>query len=58
MLYQHELQSREPLLVRSYRALAPRGTDVFWRGEPVEGIEPSSSAWKTVALPLSYTGGY
>lgn len=23
--------------------------------ERVEGIEPSSSAWKAVALPLSYT---
>ena len=23
--------------------------------ERVEGIEPSSSVWKTVALPLSYT---
>ena len=28
--------------------------------ERVKGIEPSSSAWKAVALPLSYTrtGGY
>jgi hypothetical protein len=25
--------------------------------ERVEGIEPSSSAWKAVALPLSYTRG-
>jgi hypothetical protein len=24
-------------------------------GERVKGIEPSSSAWKAVALPLSYT---
>jgi hypothetical protein len=25
--------------------------------ERVKGIEPSSSAWKAVALPLSYTRG-
>ncbi len=27
----------------------------WWRLERVNGIEPSSSAWKAVALPLSYT---
>ena len=27
------------------------------RLERVKGIEPSSSAWKAVALPLSYTRG-
>jgi hypothetical protein len=27
------------------------------RLERVNGIEPSSSAWKAVALPLSYTRG-
>ena len=26
-----------------------------WQTERVKGIEPSSSAWKAVALPLSYT---
>jgi hypothetical protein len=26
--------------------------------ERVNGIEPSSSAWKAVALPLSYTRNY
>src|SRR5687768_10885191 len=26
--------------------------------ERVKGIEPSSSAWKAVALPLSYTRGW
>ena len=31
---------------------------VTWqRLERVKGIEPSSSAWKAVALPLSYTRG-
>ena len=25
------------------------------KGKRVKGIEPSSSAWKAVALPLSYT---
>jgi hypothetical protein len=28
------------------------------RLERVNGIEPSSSAWKAVALPLSYTRNY
>jgi len=28
------------------------------RLERVKGIEPSSSAWKAVALPLSYTRGF
>ncbi len=27
-------------------------------GERVKGIEPSSSAWKAIALPLSYTRNY
>jgi hypothetical protein len=34
---------------RGVSAAAPR------RLERVKGIEPSSSAWKAVALPLSYT---
>src|SRR6185437_15404846 len=40
-----------------YRANHPRITrSVRWeRMERVKGIEPSSSAWKAVALPLSYT---
>src|SRR5262249_10098879 len=49
---------------RSYLCLRPRR--LFGRGaavlivqsielERVKGIEPSSSAWKAVALPLSYT---
>jgi hypothetical protein len=31
----------------------PLSSDI--RMERVKGIEPSSSAWKAVALPLSYT---
>jgi hypothetical protein len=28
------------------------------KAERVKGIEPSSSAWKAVALPLSYTRNF
>src|SRR5262249_31931911 len=37
------------------RARASAPTAVNGRLERVKGIEPSSSAWKAVALPLSYT---
>jgi hypothetical protein len=33
------------------------GSKALKRLERVKGIEPSSSAWKAVALPLSYTRG-
>jgi hypothetical protein len=29
----------------------------FQEGKRVKGIEPSSLAWKAIALPLSYTRG-
>ena len=49
-------------LLPSWIRTEPLGqkADLFYRNGPkslerVKGIEPSSSAWKAVALPLSYT---
>jgi hypothetical protein len=41
-----------PLKIRRRRQ---RGTRAYRELERVKGIEPSYSAWKAAALPLSYT---
>src|SRR5262249_44767583 len=59
-------QRRAPVSFLVARATFPAPSrPIFWEGplgkkplillERVKGIEPSSSAWKAVALPLSYT---
>jgi len=37
------------------RVVNPFRQDDFYKKKRVEGIEPSSLAWKAIALPLSYT---
>src|SRR6476646_7364152 len=50
--FQHESLEAEP----SARQRGTGGSQLSPRGlERVKGIEPSSSSWKAVALPLSYT---
>jgi hypothetical protein len=53
-LYQLSYSS-ELVRLSAARALPPQKLRNRRRGKRVKGIEPSSSAWKAVALPLSYT---
>src|SRR5262245_24460433 len=39
----------------AFRSLIVPNKSLILKMERVKGIEPSSSAWKAVALPLSYT---
>jgi hypothetical protein len=54
-MHWHNLDAKAAI-IRSFRPI-PRRYRTLWerRLERVKGIEPSSSAWKAVALPLSYT---
>src|ERR1700678_1376157 len=52
-----EFLARTSQEVQIFRYLIGIIWESFGRMERVKGIEPSSSAWKAVALPLSYTRG-